>query len=107
MGRFFPVMEVLYLAKSVAILLDGGFILKKLPKDSCNCNSVYSFALSCFKTTEEELFRIFFYHCSPYDGVQTHPITHARIDFSQTSVAIQMRELVEELRVFILSILRL
>lgn len=74
--------------KKVALLLDGGWLTKVLrehlgkskhPSDE----QVYNFALGCIKQGEE-LFRIYYYDCYPYDGRDENPITGNRVDFRQT-----------------------
>ena len=56
------------------------------------------FALKCLESNEE-LFRIYCYHCPPYDGVQTHPLSKAKEDFSQTDVYLGMSNLIRDLKV--------
>lgn len=81
--------------KSVAILLDGGFVVKKLP--IINEHDIYRFALGCVRNETEELFRIFFYHCPPYEDVETHPITGESIDFKTTETAQKNRQILSNL----------
>jgi hypothetical protein len=68
--------------KKTAVLLDLGFALHKLyplvGKRSPTADEVRSFALRCLSTAEEELFRIYCYHCTPYGETETHPVTRAR-----------------------------
>lgn len=60
--------------KSVAILLDGGFITKKifplLNHRNPTAQEIYDFAQTCV-TKNEELFRIFYYHCLPYEKLSS------------------------------------
>ena len=88
--------------KRTAVLLDLGFVLHKLyrmlGKRSPTANEVRDFALKCLES-DEELFRIYCYHCPPYDGVQTHPLSKAREDFSQTAVYLGMSNLIRDLKV--------
>jgi len=69
--------------KSVAVILDGGFVLKKLStilQRDISGEDVYNFATNCLKTDSEELFRIFFYHCAPYEEKKFNPIIGQYID---------------------------
>ena len=88
--------------KRTAVLLDLGFVLHKLHrmlgKRSPTANEVRDFALKCLES-DEELFRIYCYHCPPYDGVQTHPLSKVREDFSQTAVYLGMSNLIRDLKV--------
>lgn len=82
--------------KSVAIILDGGFVLKKMPHKSPTAKDVYDFALSCI-APEEKLFRMFFYHCLPYDGKEIHPISGQEIDFKNSNTSRHNQQLFSEL----------
>lgn len=73
--------------KSVAILLDGGFVTKKLYKmlgRYATANDVLEFSEACLKKEDEELFRLYYYDCQPYEQTQTNPISSTSIDFSAT-----------------------
>jgi uncharacterized LabA/DUF88 family protein len=75
--------------KLTAILLDGGFITKKLEAPLGKfpaAADVKAFALKCLKPAEEELFRIYYYDSPPYDGEAVHPITKALFSFGKTPV---------------------
>ena len=71
--------------KKIAVLLDLGFVLHKLRTSLGNrhatATDVRDFALKCV-LADEELFRIYCYHCHPYDAKQTHPFTRTVVDFS-------------------------
>lgn len=75
--------------KKTAVLLDLGFVLHKLRdllgNRAATANEVHDFAQECVRSSEEELFRIYCYHCWPYDGTETHPLTRATQDFSQSA----------------------
>ena len=65
--------------KSVAILLDGGFVTKKLYKmlgRHATANDVLEFSEACLKQ-DEELFRLYYYDCQPDEQTQTNPISGA------------------------------
>lgn len=71
--------------KKIAVLLDLGFVLPKLRTSLGNRHAtaveVRDFALKCV-LPNEELFRIYCYHCPPYARKQSHPLTKNLIDFS-------------------------
>jgi len=88
--------------KKTAILLDLGFVLHKLftalGKRLPTAIEVRDFAQRCVNA-DEEVFRIYCYHCPPYGESQTHPLTKAIIDFSTTSTYISMEKLIRELKI--------
>jgi uncharacterized LabA/DUF88 family protein len=73
--------------KKTAILLDLGFVFHKLHpllgNRQATANEVRDLALHCLRA-DEELFRIYCYHCLPYGEQETHPFTRAVVDFSAT-----------------------
>ncbi len=96
-GKFF------LMAEKVAILLDGGFIKKKLRE-----------RLRAFPSTKDVvdltkdimrhnaltgcvLFRVYYYDAPPFEGSATNPISGDTIDFSSTQVANKNRALIEAL----------
>jgi uncharacterized LabA/DUF88 family protein len=102
MGRHYTILGGLLMPKKVAVLMDGSFVLKKMESamvkrsSSITSEELYSFALSSIKS-EEEVFRMFFYHCSPYEGTARHPITHQDIDYKESPVAKYNRDLLLKL----------
>ncbi|MBE3554459.1 MAG: NYN domain-containing protein, partial [Thermicanus sp.] len=85
------------MVKSIALILDGGFVFKKMPQSSVSAKDIYDFALSCIDRSSEELFRIYFYHCLPYDETEIHPISGEQIDFKTSNTAQRNRQLFSEL----------
>lgn len=87
--------------KKTAVLLDLGFVLHKLyvllGKRAATAAEIREFAERCINPAEEELFRIYCYHCTPYGEVQTHPLTKQRIDFAATPTYVGMSNLLREL----------
>lgn len=75
--------------KKTAVLLDLGFVLHKLREllgnRAATANEVHDFAQECIRISDEELFRIYCYHCWPYEGTETHPLTRVAEDFSQSA----------------------
>lgn len=87
--------------KKTAVMLDLGFVLHKLRRQLGNrastANEIHDFAQKCLQPHEEELFRIYCYHCWPYDGVEKHPLTQKVENFSQTPQYSSMTNLLKDL----------
>lgn len=99
----------------IAILIDGGFFLKRLPRlvPTNRCDSAGKI-VACIRhmcrnhvknltgTTDtrwqQHAYRIFFYDAVPYDGKAHHPVDNRPIDFAKTDVAHQRLELFDLLR---------
>lgn len=88
--------------KKTAVLLDLGFVLHKLRSRSGNRHvtalEVRDFALRCVQP-DEELFRIYCYHCFPYGEREIHPFTRAVVDFAATPRFAVMSRFMRELAV--------
>lgn len=102
-------------AGRIAILIDAGFFLKRLPKlvGSHRCDSPGKI-VACLRRLcrrhirtltgdegsrwHQHVYRIFFYDAVPYDGKAHHPIDNHAIDFAKSDVARQRSELFELLR---------
>ncbi|MFI4892880.1 MAG: NYN domain-containing protein [Phycisphaerales bacterium JB058] len=88
--------------KRAAVLLDLGFVLRALYKDlgkqHPTAADVRLFATECLEP-DEELFRIYCYHCRPFGGTATHPLTKKQINFSATNTYRLNTKLIEELSV--------
>lgn len=89
--------------KRTAVLPDLGFVLHKLyralDRRHATANEVSQFARKCLTPSEEELFRIYCYHCPPYGDAQTHPFTGEQIDFSKTDTFTNMNSFLRDLKV--------
>jgi uncharacterized LabA/DUF88 family protein len=87
--------------KKTAVILDLGFVLFKLYAALGNrpatATEIRDFATRCL-TADEELFRIYCYHCLPYGEEQTHPLTRTRIDFSLTGTYVSMNRLIRDIK---------
>jgi len=101
--------------KKVAILIDGGFFLKRLPslrpdltKDPSSVatalqelvkghlnhlNKTYN-----MKSPWALLYRVFYYDAAPYTNSTERPVSRSRIDYNKTEEAKFRRELFEHLR---------
>jgi uncharacterized LabA/DUF88 family protein len=88
--------------KKTAVLLDLGFVLHKLRPLLGNRHAtaieVRDFALRCIQA-DEELFRIYCYHCLPYGEQEIHPFTGAVINFSATPKFTTMSRFMRDLAV--------
>ena len=106
--------------RRVAVLIDGGFFLKRLPKvvDRRFCDSPEAVARSarilCRRHVQrligeawdvkeesrwlDHVYRLFYYDASPYEGVSHHPISNCRIDFGASRQAAFRRDLFDALR---------
>jgi len=51
----------------------------------------------CIRAEDEELFRIYCYHCHPYDGCESHPVTKQVVDFSASAAFANGNRLIREL----------
>lgn len=87
--------------KRTAVLLDLGFVLHKLfvalSRRVATANEVHDFAQECVNSSDEELFRIYCYHCWPYGGTETHPLTQVNHDFSAKPTYANMHKLLQEI----------
>lgn len=76
--------------KKTALLIDGEWLRKRLDealtgklKHGVTADVLYRNAVSCLDISEEELFRIFYYDCPPYGGVETNPVDQSIIKFKE------------------------
>jgi len=91
-------------AGRIAILIDGGFFLKRLPRlvtpNRCDSpgkivacirhmcrNHIKTLTGSADTRWQQHAYRIFFYDALPYDGKAHHPIDNRPIDFGKSDVA--------------------
>lgn len=89
--------------EKVALLLDGGFVKKKLAQrhnhfatvqevvDLCNQVMAHS------RLQGRELFRIYYYDAPPFEGTSKNPISGAVLNFSTTLQAAQNKALLDSL----------
>lgn len=103
------------ITRQIAILVDGSFFLRRLPKlglagISADAKAtVAALRRLCRRhvqmltgTSERNwrrhVYRIFFYDALPYDGAAHHPLKNLRIDYDKSDVAKARRALFDELR---------
>jgi uncharacterized LabA/DUF88 family protein len=105
--------------RRIAILIDGGFFLKRLPKivEPAFCRSADAVAESarvlCKRHVQnlihespdtkqsqwlDHVYRLFFYDATPYDGLAHHPLLNQQIQFAKTPEAAFRRELFDAIR---------
>lgn len=105
--------------RRIAVLIDGGFFVKRLSKlvPPEYCDTAEAVAQSAYhlckrhvqKLTGEpfsskrsrwldHVYRLFYYDASPYEGVAHHPISNQQIDFAKTDEARFRHELFQHLR---------
>jgi uncharacterized LabA/DUF88 family protein len=84
----------------VAVLIDGGFALKKLfqklGRKHPTAEQVHEFARKCV-VREEDLFRIYYYDCLPFDGTRQNPISKAQTNFRKTPTYHRQAALIDAL----------
>jgi uncharacterized LabA/DUF88 family protein len=86
--------------KLVAVLIDGGFLIPKLSRKiktrKITAQDILKFANDCVNG-DEELFRIYYYDCPPFDQKVTNPLSNSVIDFKTTFVYKEKMDLQKEL----------
>lgn len=86
--------------KSVAVLLDGGFVdvrLRQALGSHPTAMDIWSFACRCIRDDREEIFRIFYYDCPPLDRRATNPLSGKTQDLGRTETARRKSTLQREL----------
>lgn len=87
--------------KKVAVILDGAFVLSNLyrvlDRRFPTAPELWAYAHACVRPPEEELFRIYFYDCPPYDGSERNPLSGDIVDFARTRTNHQRSQIHEEL----------
>lgn len=102
-------------ARRIAILIDGGFLLKRLPRlvkpEFCTtpekiasciphlCRNHVKKLTGCSNNDWiQYVYRIFYYDAVPFDGKAHHPLSNRPIDFAKSDVAVQRLALFDCLR---------
>lgn len=103
------------MSREIAILIDGGFFAKRLPKlvseqhRGTAANFVGSIRFMCHRHVEkltgdrdpnwhQHVYRIFYYDAHPFDGQAHHPLTNRQIDFARSDRAEFQREVFDLLK---------
>ena len=90
-------------SEKVAIMLDGGFVKKRLAKRLKRFPGVADVVGLCgnlmtaTRLAGKDLFRIYYYDAPPLDGHSANPIDKTVINFSVTTQATQNRALIDSL----------
>ncbi len=101
--------------RQIAILIDGGFFLKRLPKlvRAARCDTPEKAAgcmrLMCrnhvkFLTGDNDsrwhrhVYRIFYYDAVPFDGAAHHPLENRQVAFGKSDLALWRAKLFDTLR---------
>ena len=88
--------------KRVAVLIDLGFVLyslyRPLGRRHATASDIHDFACKCVQPNEE-LFRIYCYHCPPFSGTERHPLTRSPVHFKSTPTYTTMTRLINELSI--------
>lgn len=89
--------------EKVAILLDGGFVKKKLYQQNGHFATVLEVTNLCRDIMAHDylktgtLFRVYYYDAPPFEGTAKNPISGANLNFSATPQAAQNRSLIDSL----------
>jgi uncharacterized LabA/DUF88 family protein len=87
----------------VGILLDGGFVKKKLIEQHRRFPSVNDVTGLCQvimgkpRLSGKDLFRIYYYDAPPFEGTSTNPLDRTRLNLSNTPQANQNKALIDGL----------
>lgn len=91
------------MSNKVALLLDGGFVKKRLQAQLHHFPTVAEVVTLCNNLMSEptlagtELFRIYFYDAPPYEGSETNPIDNVVVHYANTPQASQNKSLIDSL----------
>jgi uncharacterized LabA/DUF88 family protein len=103
------------MSREIAILIDGGFLTKRLPKlvgerhHKTPANVVGSIRFMCHRHVErltgdkdphwhQHVYRIFYYDALPFEGQAHHPLTNKQIDFGKSDRAKFQNEIFDLLK---------
>lgn len=103
------------MSREIAILIDGGFFSKRLPKlvseqhRTTAASVVGSIRFMCHRHVEKltgdadpnwhkHVYRIFYYDAFPFEGQAHHPLTDRQIDFAKSNRATFQHELFDLLK---------
>ena len=91
------------MGEKVSILLDGGFVKKKLAERNHHFATVAEITGLCQQVMAYsrlkggEIFRIYYYDAPPFEGTSRNPISGAVLNFSITPQAAQNKALIDSL----------
>ena len=87
----------------VAILLDGGFVKKRLSErlgrfpNTPDVVALTQAVMGHDRLTDCRLFRVFYYDAPPFEGSNTHPLTKQVVNFSTSVAAQRNKALIDDL----------
>lgn len=87
----------------IALMLDGGFVKKKLAGTYRRFPTVADITGLCSSILSRDpvkgltLLRVYYYDCPPFEGTAVHPLTAQKTDFSRTAQAKQNKGLLDSL----------
>ncbi len=75
--------------KKVAILIDAGFLQKSLfmGSEGKDAKVILDYCSKLINNKEEEIFRIYYYDCRPFDKKKPLPVTGQEKDFSSSDMS--------------------
>lgn len=92
----------------VAVLVDGGFLIKRLPRliddfqwdAQRTANFIWTYCMRHVEHDEDStgLYRIFYYDCPPLEKKLHYPVSKRAVDYSKKEHSIFRSELLKELR---------
>lgn len=91
------------LADRVAVLLDGGFVRKKLqeklhrPPVAGDIVNVCTQLMGTDRLKDADLLRVLYYDSEPYEGSATNPLSHVSYNFSGTPIALAAKQFLSRL----------
>ena len=91
------------MAHTAAVIIDGGFVKKKLQASlkkfptSDNIVALVEATMQKPRLAGAELFRVFYYDAPPFEGQATNPLDGSVLDFSATPQARLNRQLIDRL----------
>lgn len=114
LGAFFCCGEMT-ISREIAILIDGGFFTKRLPKLMKGSakpdakTTAFKVRDLCFRHVKhltgatkdnwhKHVYRIFYYDAHPFKGQAHHPLTKEQINFSNSELAKYQNDLFEHLK---------
>jgi len=94
----------MYDLKRLALLMDGGFVTKRLREEvsrshptADHIEKLAKLVLSDTALAGMTLFRIFYYDSPPYERTGVHPLTKAKIEFGKKEVAARNAAILDSL----------
>lgn len=91
------------MSERVAILLDGGFVKKKLAEKNGHFPTTAEIVAVCTSLmgaaclSKSELFRVYYYDAPPFEGKSRNPLDGSPLNFSATPQAAKNRSLIDSL----------